>query len=101
NGNKVTRRLLEAGDRVQVGAARILLDAEEDAEPPSAGDTQSFAIEADLAPVGMRTMTGGGREGRDDLVVFARISRELSRETEIDRLLRLIVDAAVALVGGE
>jgi hypothetical protein len=46
-------------------------------------------------------MTGDGREGRDDLVVFARISRELTRETEIDRLLRLIVDAAVALVGGE
>ncbi len=101
NGSKVTRRLLEAGDRVQVGAARILLDAGEDGEPASPLDTQSVSIEADLSPVGLRTMTGDGREGRDDLVVFARISRELSRETEIDKLLRLIVDAAVGLVGGE
>jgi transcriptional regulator with GAF, ATPase, and Fis domain len=101
NGSKVTRRLLEAGDRVQVGAARIVLDAGEDGDAPSAGDTQSVSIEPDLSPVGLRTMTGDEREGRDDLVVFARISRELSRETEIDKLLRLIVDAAVALVGGE
>jgi transcriptional regulator with GAF, ATPase, and Fis domain len=101
NGSKVTRRLLEAGDRVQVGAARILLDAGEDGEPPSPLDTQSVSLEPDLSPVGLRTMTGDGKEGRDDLVVFARISRELSRETEIDKLLRLIVDAAVGLVGGE
>src|SRR5262249_60393506 len=77
------------------------LDTDDDGEPPSAGDTQSVPIEADLSPVGLRTMTGDERENRDDLVVFARISRELSRETEIDKLLRLIVDAAVALVGGE
>jgi transcriptional regulator with GAF, ATPase, and Fis domain len=101
NGNKVTRRLLEAGDRVQVGAARILLGPPEESAEPSAGDTQPVDVEPDLAPVGMRTMTEERHEGRDDLVVFARISRELSRETEIDRLLRLIVDAAVALVGGE
>src|SRR5258706_6493666 len=101
NGNKVTRRLLEAGDRVQVGAARILLGSPEEASEPSAGDTQPVDIEPDLAPIGMRTMTEESREGRDDLVVFARISRELSRETEIDRLLRLIVDAAVALLRGE
>ena len=101
NGSKVTRRLLEAGDRVQVGAARILLDSGEDVEAPSALDTQSVTVEPDLSPVGLRTMTGDGREGRDDLVVFARISRELSRETEIEKLLRRIVDAAVGLVGGE
>ena len=97
----MTRRLLEAGDRVHVGAARILLGDPVDDVEVSAGDTQSVEVEPDLAPVGMRTLTGETRAGRDDLVVFARISRELSRETEIDRLLRLIVDAAVALVGGE
>jgi transcriptional regulator with GAF, ATPase, and Fis domain len=101
NGSKVTRRLLEAGDRVQVGAARILLGDPEDSVDASAGDTQSVEIEPDLAPFGMRTMTDAGDDDRDDLEVFARISRELSRETEIDRLLRLIVDSAVALVGGE
>jgi transcriptional regulator with GAF, ATPase, and Fis domain len=101
NGHKVTRRLLESGDRVQVGAARIVLGDPVEDGPPSAGDTQPVDVEPDLAPVGMRTIADEGREERDDLVVFARISRELSRETEIDRLLRLIVDAAVALVGGE
>ena len=101
NGNKVTRRLLEAGDRVQVGTARILLGDPDESGDATAGDTQSVEIEPDLSPVGMRTMADEGDDGRDDLEVFARISRELSRETEIDRLLRLIVDAAVALVGGE
>jgi len=101
NGQKVKRRLLEAGDRVQVGAARIILGEPPLEDEPQAGDTQSFELEPDLAPVGMRTMTGENGDDRDDLVVFARISRELSRETEIDRLLRLIVDSAVALVGGE
>jgi serine/threonine-protein kinase PknK len=101
NGHKVTRRLLEAGDRIQVGGARILLGPPAEGLEPPAGDTQPVELEPDLATIGMRTMTGAVREGRDDLAVFARISRELSRETEIDRLLRLIVDSAVALVGGE
>jgi len=33
--------------------------------------------------------------------VFARITRELLRETDLGRLLRLIVDSAIALVGAE
>ena len=37
---------------------------------------------------------------RDNLRVFARITRELVRETELEALLRLIVDSAIALVGG-
>ncbi|MFN0006350.1 MAG: sigma 54-interacting transcriptional regulator [Planctomycetota bacterium] len=101
NGGRITRRLLEPGDRIQVGAARLLLGPEKAPAAPSAGDTQSLEPEHDLAPVGLRTMTDSAPDGRDDLVVFARISRELARETEIDRLLRLIVDSAVALVGGE
>jgi transcriptional regulator with GAF, ATPase, and Fis domain len=101
NGSKITRRLLEAGDRVQIGAARLVLGGPREDEVPSAGDTQSVDLEHDLAPVGLRTIADEAPDGRDDLVVFARISRELARETEIDRLLRLIVDSAVALVGGE
>src|SRR5260221_1230261 len=53
NGSKVTRRLLEAGDRVHVGAARIVLGAQDAGDSPSSGDTQPVEIEADLAPVGI------------------------------------------------
>src|SRR5262245_54537917 len=59
NGQKVTRKLLEQGDRLQVGGARILLDpaaGEEGAERPN--DTQPIEPEADLAEVGMRTLSG-------------------------------------------
>ncbi len=102
NGTKVTRKLLEQGDRLQVGGARILLEpvsGDEDVDHPN--DTQPIEPEADLAEVGMRTLSGETPRTRDDLLVFARISRELARETDPEKLLRLIVDSAVALVGGE
>jgi transcriptional regulator with GAF, ATPase, and Fis domain len=46
-------------------------------------------------------MTGEARRERENLRVFAKITRELISEVELVRLLRLIVDSAVALVGGE
>jgi transcriptional regulator with GAF, ATPase, and Fis domain len=102
NGEKVTRRLVEPGDKIQVGGVRILLEGEspasEDAQP---NETQSVVPEADLGPVGMRTLTGEAQRERDNLLVFARITRELARETELNPLLRSIVDSAIALVGAE
>ena len=41
---------------------------------------------------GLATLTGEAARERENLRVFARITRELLRETELERLLRLIVD---------
>ncbi len=54
-----------------------------------------------LFEVGQATLSGDARRERENLRVFAKITRELVRETELLPLLRLIVDSAVALVGGE
>jgi len=102
NGEKITRKLVEPGDKIQVGGVRIVLEREaaasEDVHP---NETQSVLPIADLEPIGQRTLTGEARRERDNLLVFARITRELARETELNPLLRLIVDSGIALVGAE
>jgi transcriptional regulator with GAF, ATPase, and Fis domain len=98
NGERVQLRRLAAGDRIQVGGARIEVESlpEEERGP---GDTQ--AVPLPEPEVGLRTLSGERRDERDELRVFARISRELLRETSIDALLRLIVDSAVSLLRAE
>jgi transcriptional regulator with GAF, ATPase, and Fis domain len=91
NGVRVDRRRLALGDRLQVGGVRIVLEQLELESPP----------EEDEPPAGMRTLTGEARAERDNLLVFARTTRELVRETELSPLLRLIVDSGLALVKGE
>src|SRR5258706_12035851 len=93
NGVRVDRRRLAAGDRLQVGGVRIVL---EQLEPELEG-----GAEEGEPPAGMRTLTGEARAERDNLLVFARTTRELVRETELSPLLRLIVDSGLALVKGE
>jgi len=101
NGEKVSRRLLGAGDEIQVGGTRLILQTEgEDAD--GLDQTQRLPGVDELEEeVGMRTLSGEGRRERENLHVFARITRELVRETELLPLLRSIVDSAVSLVGGE
>ena len=96
NGERVDRRLLEEGDELLVGGVRLIVEAEE-VDPEV---TQSVAPMGD-EPAGMKTLSGEARRERENLRVFAQISRELVRETELLPLLRKIVDSAVALVGGE
>jgi pSer/pThr/pTyr-binding forkhead associated (FHA) protein len=78
NGERIARRLLESGDTIQIGSVRIEVElATEDATPP-ASETQPIEpapAEADGEPVGLRTLTGDGRRERDNLRVFARITR--------------------------
>src|SRR5438552_18571238 len=63
NGQKVSRRLLEPGDRIQIGGARVQLRLEEaGAEAASRPhEPQPIELEPDLAPVGARTLTGDPR----------------------------------------
>ena len=101
NGERVDRRLLVPGDVLEVGGAVLTVDG----AGPGAGETQRI-LAAEEAPgevgeVGLQTLTGEAQRERENLRVFAHITRELLRETDLQRLLRLIVDSAVSLTGGE
>ncbi|MEM7311211.1 MAG: sigma 54-interacting transcriptional regulator [Planctomycetota bacterium] len=95
NGAKVGRQLLTPGDVIAVGGIEI--HVEDPAGPPAAppAPAESFG------EAGLATETGANRAGADNLKVFAKITSALASETELQPLLRRIVDSAVALVGGE
>ena len=88
NGERVNRRLVDVGDTITIGGVEIVVEPE---TPPHAANDES----------GLATLTGEARRERENLRVFAKITRELTGETDLMRLLRLIVDSAVSLVGGE
>ena len=107
NGERIMRRLVTDGDQIHIGKVRLHVHLEEKKELPKPDETQPIVVdvdgddEADLSTDGFGTVTGDARRERDNLRVFARITAELTRETELLPLLRQIVDSAVALVGGE
>ncbi|MEW6072371.1 MAG: sigma 54-interacting transcriptional regulator [Planctomycetota bacterium] len=111
NGRRTERAPLAAGDVVTVGSTAIAVERiGEETRPARPGDTQRIAA-ADVAGAlaesagegqgGLRTLTGEALRQREHLRVFARITRELVRETDSEALLRNIVDSAIDLVGGE
>ncbi len=92
NGESVDRCMLRAGDEVSLGlGVRIVLG----------DDVPGWEQSETEEEVGMRTLTGEAHRERENLRVFARITRELAARTELQPLLALIVDSAVSLVGGE
>ncbi|MCP3919330.1 MAG: GAF domain-containing protein [bacterium] len=92
NGEKVDRKLLSPGDEIGICGVKILIPDE---------STESAELTVGEDAIGMRTLSGEAKRERENLRVFAKITRELVKETELLPLLRLIVDSAVALVGGE
>ena len=110
NGERVMRRLLRDGDQITVGKVRMNVHLEDLEDAPMPDETQPIPVESsgggpdvepDLSKSGYGTNTGDLQRERDNLRVFARITTEIARETELLPLLRQIVDSAVALVGGE
>jgi len=97
NGERVDRRLISARDELQVG--RTLLTVEPLDGAPE-GETSDGGDGAD-EDVGMATLSGEALRERENLRVFAHVTRGLLRETDLQRLLRTIVDSAISLVGGE
>ncbi len=102
NGQRVKRGLLKPGDNLRVGKAVLQIEPE---DLPKAGDTQRIdGLAEELVggePIGVQTMTGEAQRERENLRVFARLTRELLRETDLNKLLRSIVDSAIALAGAE
>jgi len=84
NGARVDRRLLGPGDEVEVGAALLSLEGE------GAGEFDA-----------LQTLTGEETFEPDRLHIFAQVTQALLGETEEAPLLRLIVDSALQLSGGE
>jgi len=83
NGRAVEDEVLRSGDLLRVGSVDLLfLDVAEDRVPP--GDALRLQ-----------------REENRDLWKLLRLNREILRETERPRLLRKIVDTAVALTRAE
>ncbi|MBL8859674.1 MAG: sigma 54-interacting transcriptional regulator [Planctomycetes bacterium] len=101
NGERISRKKIDEADRVQIGAVRIWIEPERKESDDHGGETQPIEPQADYGDVGLRTLSSDARVERENLRAFARISRELLRETELNALLRLIVDSAITLVGGE
>jgi transcriptional regulator with GAF, ATPase, and Fis domain len=101
NGQKVKRGLLKPGDSLRVGKAVLQIEPE---VAPKAGDTQRIdPLGEDLSSgeQGVQTLSGEAQRERENLRVFARLTRELLRETDLNKLLRSIVDSAIALAGAE
>ncbi|MCE9594657.1 MAG: sigma 54-interacting transcriptional regulator [Planctomycetes bacterium] len=96
NGEKVKRKLLANGDRLGVGKAHMQVFLSESTD---AGDTHRLDFSREGS--GMATLSGDAQRERENLRVFARVARDLLRETDLARLLRSIVDSAIALVGAE
>ena len=88
NGERVERQQVGLGDRICVGGVDLILEPDESGVGTSGSG-------------GSETLTGGGGRDRETLRAFASITRELTSEVELPRLLRLIVDSAVSLVGAE
>jgi hypothetical protein len=105
NGDRVERRLIGPRDELQVGQALLTVSVP---GQPAAGNHGEHAAETVFLDarrasedVGMATLTGEAQRERENLRVFAHILRGLLRERDLQQLLRLIVDSAIALVGGE
>jgi len=98
-GQRVQRARLESGDLIKIGRATITLDF----ATARGGETQRLdgAALAALSDVGMATLTGEAQRERENLRIFARLTRELLRETDLGKLLRGIVDGALLLVRAE
>jgi len=110
NGVRVEEKQLREGDVLTVGGARMYVEQLTPAEDP--GRTQRIdpnaaravpAEEAlpDIGATGFETHGGDEQRDRERLRTFARVTRALLSETELSALLKLIVDSALALVGGE
>ena len=85
NGTRVDRQCLKEGDEVAVGSVRLTME----------GNAPSGTA------LGMGTLIQDGQSNEGNLAVFARLIRELARETDPGPLLRQIVDSAISLVGSE
>ncbi len=95
NGRRVERCRLTTTDELSVGGARIKVADDVSGEGAKTLPAMRFGA------VGLATCDGDELAPSGNLHVFARITHALLRETDETRLLRQIVDSAVAIAGAE
>ena len=119
NGVKVDQKALREGDVLGIGGARLYVEKLGGVADPSRTQRidpkrgEGSAVEAapsappvpailpDFGVGGFETHGADERRDLERLRTFARVTKALLSETELSALLRLIVDSALALVGGE
>ncbi len=119
NGVKADKKELREGDVLSIGGARLYVEKLGTSSDPSRtqridpAQGEGAALEArpsappvpavlpDFGVSGFETHGADERRDLERLRTFARVTRALLSETELAALLRLIVDSALALVGGE
>ncbi len=87
NGVLVSRQALKSGDRIQLGKTRIAVLRAGETEPYTEGVEET--VHAKEAPP------------REKLLALMEINRALNAELRLEKLLGLIVDSALELIGGE
>jgi transcriptional regulator with GAF, ATPase, and Fis domain len=90
NGLKTRGAPICVGDTIKLGGATLVI--------LEVGDDGPAEIEEEPA---YRTILSELPDEREKLRAFARVTRELTRETDTSALLQLVVDNAIALLGGE
>jgi transcriptional regulator with GAF, ATPase, and Fis domain len=112
---RVEKKALREGDVLTVGGARLYVEKlgiapdpsrtqRIDQKGPASASDGPPPIPASLPDFGVGGFDTHGADERRDLErlrTFARVTKALISETELGALLRLIVDSALALVGGE
>jgi len=114
NGVKVEKRALKEGDVLTIGGARLYVErlgvgpdpsgTQRIDDPSASGAGRAKPVPAalpDFGVAGFDTHSADERRDLERLRTFARVTKALTSETELSQLLRLIVDSALALVGGE
>ncbi|MSR62847.1 MAG: GAF domain-containing protein [Planctomycetes bacterium] len=115
NGVRVEgKKALKEGDVLSIGSARLYIEKLGSGDPsrtqridPKRGEAAPEtappvpAVLPDFGIGGFETHGTDERRDLERLRTFARVTKALLSETELSALLRLIVDSALALVGGE
>jgi len=90
NGLKTRGAPLVVGDTIEIGQAVLVI--------LEVGNEVPVVVDEDITS---RTIISELPDEREKLRVFASVTRELTRETDVQKLLQLVVDNAIALLGGE
>jgi transcriptional regulator with GAF, ATPase, and Fis domain len=97
NGTPVASRVLETGDRIEIGGARIFFDREpRESEGAGARTRVSGDVADDSGPDLERLL----RE-RSNFLRLQRTTRAINSELDLEPLLEIILDAAVELTDAE
>jgi adenylate cyclase len=99
NEARVERSELRSGDRLRIGQTVVLYVAED--SPSSLGSAKAAAKHAETSASGRRREGPPRRDRLTNLLILQEINKALNSETDLARLLELIMDTAIHLITAE